>query len=368
LIVLDEITWMGSKDPLFLPLLKTAWDHHFKKNPKLVMIISGSNSAWIQKNILSSTGFYGRVSLRMILEELPLKDCNAFWDNWPGVVSSYEKFKVLSVMGGIPRYLEELRPDLSTEANLRRLCFEAEGLLFQEFDQIFHDLFLNRGSFYKEIVQCLVERHLSAKEIAEVLGCSDGGDFSQALQELTQAGFLARDYTWSFTAKKKLKISRYRLRDNYLRFYLKYIQPHILQVEAGRMKNLPSGWDSILGLQFENLVINNGESLEHILGIKPDELIFAGPYLQTAKSRRKGCQIDYLIQTNHACLYACEVKFNQELIGMEVIEEMKKKLEAFQIPRNFSCRPVLVHVNGVTARVADSGFFAKIVDFSELLV
>jgi hypothetical protein len=78
------------------------------------MIISGSNSAWINKNILSSTGFFGRVSLRLLLEELSLPECNMFWEGRSGTISAYEKFKILSVTGGIPRYLEELRLDLSS--------------------------------------------------------------------------------------------------------------------------------------------------------------------------------------------------------------------------------------------------------------
>src|SRR5262249_40782366 len=106
LITFDEITWMGSKDPTFLPKLKTAWDRHFKKNPNLVLILSGSNSAWINKNILSGTGFFGRVSLRILLEELTIPECNGFWEAWPGTVAAYEKFKILSVTGGVPRYLE----------------------------------------------------------------------------------------------------------------------------------------------------------------------------------------------------------------------------------------------------------------------
>src|SRR3990167_7951269 len=55
LVVLDEINWMGSFDPTFLGKLKSAWDLHFKNNPKLMMILSGSMSSWIDKNILSST-------------------------------------------------------------------------------------------------------------------------------------------------------------------------------------------------------------------------------------------------------------------------------------------------------------------------
>jgi hypothetical protein len=34
IIVLDEINWMGNKDPTFLGKLKTAWDTLFKKNPE----------------------------------------------------------------------------------------------------------------------------------------------------------------------------------------------------------------------------------------------------------------------------------------------------------------------------------------------
>ena len=35
LIVFDEISWMGGKDPHFLGHLKTAWDMYFSKNPQL---------------------------------------------------------------------------------------------------------------------------------------------------------------------------------------------------------------------------------------------------------------------------------------------------------------------------------------------
>ena len=88
LIVLDEITWMAYKDPDFLGKLKIVWDLHFSKNPKLILIVSGSNSAWIEKNLLSSTGFMGRVSHRILLDELPLSVCNKFWDKKESLISA----------------------------------------------------------------------------------------------------------------------------------------------------------------------------------------------------------------------------------------------------------------------------------------
>lgn len=120
LILLDEISWMGSLDPNFLGKLKNAWDLEFKKNPRIVLVLCGSVSTWINKNILSSTGYFGRVSLTITLKELPLDACNQFWiskKNSFGNISAYEKFKMLSVTGGIPKYLEEIHPNLPAERN-----------------------------------------------------------------------------------------------------------------------------------------------------------------------------------------------------------------------------------------------------------
>lgn len=50
-----------------------------------------------------------------------------------------------------------------------------------------------------------------------------------------------------------------------------------------------------------------------------------------------------------------------------ILSEMRKKLDNFTYPKKFSCKPVLIHVNGVHEDIIDSGFFAEIIDFTELL-
>ena len=69
-ILFDEISWMGSLDTTFLGKLKNAWDLQFKKNSKLMLILCGSVSLWIEKNIISSTLFLGRPTLYMKLKAL----------------------------------------------------------------------------------------------------------------------------------------------------------------------------------------------------------------------------------------------------------------------------------------------------------
>ncbi|MDX8430772.1 MAG: ATP-binding protein [Candidatus Algichlamydia australiensis] len=147
LLVLDEISWIGAKDPEFLGKLKIAWDQHFEINPRLVLVVASSISSWIDKNILKNTGFFGRIDLILSLKELSIKDCIKFWGKREKSVSAFEKLKVLGVTGGVPKYLNQIDPKKTAEQNLKELCFMDSGLLFNEFDRIFHDLFSKKKLF-----------------------------------------------------------------------------------------------------------------------------------------------------------------------------------------------------------------------------
>ncbi len=368
IIVLDEISWMGSKDPDFLGHLKNEWDRSFSRHPNLILILCGSVSGWIEKNILSSTGFLGRVSLKQELKELPLEDCNEFWANKNNRISGYEKLKILAVTGGIPKYLEEILPGVSAEANLKPLCFSPTGLLYREYEQIFSDLFNKKAPTFDKIVRILADGAKNLDEICKELKIDKSGNISSYMHELVVAGFVAEEVTWNIKNKRPSNLKIFRLRDNYLRFYLKFIVPNKLKIEQGafsyRALDDLSNWESILGLQFENLVVNNLPKICRILGF--DSFDIAGPFFQRKTKSHLGCQVDLLIQRNNT-LYICEVKFRRGLVGYEVVGEAQQKAERLVYPKGYSIRTVLIHVNGVTKQVSESGEFDKIIDFSELL-
>lgn len=371
LIVLDEISWMGGKDPDFLGKLKTAWDMYFSKNSHLILVLCGSISSWIEENILSSTGFLGRITIDLVLEELPLNVCDAFWHPKETRITPYEKFKLLSLTGGVPLYLEQIRPELPAEQNIRDLCFTRGGLLVREFDEIFSDLFSRSSASHKEIVTTLADGPKDLAQICKELVKSQGGTHSKHLDDLVKAGFVKRDFTWNLKSEKEGKLSRYRLSDNYLQFYLKYIAPNRSKIEKDTFSNsMPTrlpGWESLMGLQFENLVAHNRKTLWDVVGLSPEEVVMDGPFFQTPTARQKGCQIDYMIQTRFNNLYVCEVKFSKTPIGLKIIKEMETKRNALKIPRFCSFRPILIHVNGVDDSVLDEGYFDKVIDFSQFL-
>lgn len=371
LIFLDEISWIASKDPNFLGKLKNFWDLEFKNNPNLILVLCGSVSSWIEKNILSSTGFLGRISLNLTLEELPLSDCNLFWSSTRKNISSYEKFKILSVIGGIPKYLEEVQPSLSAEENIKNLCFNQGVLLFNEFNHIFSDIFSSRSEVYKRIVQCLQDGTYEFEQIYKKLGMEKSGVLSEYLEELIQSKFIRREHSWNLKDGKKSKLSKYRICDNYLRFYLACIAPEQEKIKNNIFSNqslfqLP-GWESIIGLQFENLVLNNRQIIKDILHIKPEDIIYDNPFFQHKTIRQAGCQIDYMIQTRFSNLFICEIKFSKYPVKYKIIDEIEQKIKNIKTPRHISCRPVLIHVNGVDNKVIESRYFSEIIDFSQLL-
>lgn len=368
LLLFDEISWMGSKDPTFLAKIKNLWDLHLSSNPNLIFIICGSASSWIDKNILSSTGFVGRISLTLTLKELTLPECSQFW---PDNISPYEKLKLLSVTGGVPKYLEEVNPKINAEENIRHLCFKNGGFLVDEFERIFSDIFLRNSDFYKKIVSILAGGALELNEIETKLG-NTYGRLSEYLHELESAGFIARDYTWDIkSGLDSPRLSKFRLKDNYLRFYLKYIEKNLTKIhrDAYSLRSLTTlpEWYGVMGLQFENLVLNNKSHLHRALGIHAGDIICENPFFQRKTSTAPGCQIDYMIQTKFNSLYVCEIKFSKDKVGSSVIEEVQQKVDALKKPKGFSIRPVLMHVNGVSEAVIEQDYFSNIVDVASFL-
>ena len=368
-ILLDEVSWLGGFDPDFPGHLKTAWDTVFRKHPQLVLVLCGSVSAWITDNILNNTGFVGRDSWDLLLEELPLHHCNRFWGKAGDRISAAEKLNLLSVTGGVPKYLEELDPGLSAEENIRRLCFQREGILFRDFDQIFSDVFGKRAEGYKVIVESLAHGSRTVSEISAVLGKERSGHMSEYLQDLVLGGFLARDAVFDPKTGRSTRTEKYRLRDNYARFYLRYVASRRDSIDKGLLRGLSLDqlpeWDTVLGLQFENLVLNNVPSLARHMGLGRTPLLAAAPYSQRPTARKKGCQIDLLMRTKHS-LYVVEIK-RRTSIDLSVVSDVREKVLRLPSNRRLSIRTALVYEGTLDPRVEAEGYFDFIIPFARFL-
>ena len=369
-LLLDEISWMAIGSPDFAGHLKTAWDSQLSGHPRLIVVLCGSVSSWIDHNILDNTGFVGRCSRQFELRPLDLASCNLFWRG--KAVSVAEKLRVLAVTGGVPRYLEEVDPSESAEQNIRRLCFDPRGMLCHELDQIFHDIFSRRAASHRDIVAALADGPRTVSEISQRLGRQRGGSLSEALEDLTRAGFVAKDFSFHpLTGAIRPRALRYRLSDNYVRFYMKYVAPLRPQIDKGlrRSTSLESivAWDAIMGLQVENLMLNSFDGIRTRLGLDGVPILNAGPYVQRATQRRRGCQIDLMITTRHV-VYIIEIKIKlRRTIDLSVIDEVKTKIQRLRLPTGSSVRTGLIYEGALHPSVIETDYFDHLMRIADLL-
>ncbi len=370
IVLLDEISWMGGWDKAFAGTLKIAWDKMLKLHPNLIVVLCGSVSSWIAENILNGTGFVGRDSLDLVVDELPMRECVSFWGAAKERTMPHEIFDFLSVTGGVPKYLEELNPAKTADENIRELCFTKSGLLFRDFDQIFNSIFGAKADDRRAILLALADGSRSLSELSQRLGKTRNGHLGETLEELELAGFIAKDWGVNPQTARPERTARYRVKDNYTRFYLHHVAPLHRQIESGlfHFDSLGDlkGWETIRGLQFENLIVQNYHDLLPILGIDGATLLSAAPY-RRAKIRdgTKGVQVDLLLQTQTTA-YVVEIK-RQAAIGETVADEIKEKAARLGFRSTTSVRTVLVYDGALAPRLRTEHLLDFIIPAERLL-
>ena len=371
-VLIDEISWFGHYDKTFADYVKIAWDNHWKKHDRLIVVLCGSVSGWIRENIIDNGAFLGRRSLDMIVRELPLADCAKFWGDALGRTDAREIADILSVTGGVPRYLEEIDPGLSAADNIRRLAFTPNGLLRADFDEMFTDVVTRQPRLSGKALRALAGTPLSVAELAKALGMERGGKLSFALVELEEAGFVEPDDGKNPATGEAARERRWRLKDNYARFYLRYIEPVKAEIDAGAYSfaalDALDGWESVMGLAFENLVVNNWPQLLRPLHLASAQVVSAAPWRRAGSRKngeRQGVQVDLLLQTRRS-VCVVEVKRQRE-IGRDIIDEIAEKVRRIPIRAGMSVRTALVYEGHLAPIVEADGWFDAIIPFESLL-
>lgn len=367
-LLLDEISWMAIGDPDFAGHLKIAWDNLFSRRKDLVVVLCGSMSSWIEVNLLNSAGFVGRCSWVFTLPPMPLPECIPFWRGKASRIPVLEKIKTLAVTGGVPRYLEEIDPAQTAEQNIHRLCFDPGGLLFREFDDLFSSVFNRRADRYREICRALSGPSKTLTELSRDRDVGRGGIVTEALAELESAGFITSDLPFDPSTGTEQRSAKYRLSDNYTRFYLRYVDPERKRIAKGlfrqrALETLPQ-WDTLMGLQFENLVLSNRDALLRLIELGNTPILNAAPYFQSKTLRKEACQIDLLLRTKKS-LYVVEIKLRSR-IDHSCITDVQEKIRRLKLPKGTPCRTVLVYQGELDPGIADEDYFDYLVPFERM--
>jgi hypothetical protein len=161
----------------------------------------------------------------------------------------------------------------------------------------------------------------------------------------------------------------YRVSDPFLIFLYKFVVPNLGEIEKGPNENLVSKylnskWLPWSGLAFERLININALFVAKKLEIL-DEVIAWGPLI-IKKSKKISVQYDLVYRKQNDSLTLCEIKFNQNSIGTEIIAEFERKIVRSDFPKLLSIERVLICIEEPTRALPESKYFHQILTAKKL--
>jgi uncharacterized protein len=351
ILFLDEFQWLAAGQSRLVSLIKYYWDQHWKSK-NVMIILCGSIASFMVKKVIHSTALYGRITQEILLKGLAPAEAYPLFQKKR---SQEEVLQYLLLFGGIPRYLEEIQLNRSLAQNINRLCFGKNAFMVSEFEKIFYAQF-KEAHVYKRIVSFLKERILTLDELSRKLDIPSGGGLKQYLTNLENAEIVRT--VVPFGSSPKTKIKKYKLIDEYLLFYFKYIEPHLRLIQENPSQKLfetltQKSWFPWLGNAFERFCLKHAALLAKAFGFQ-DEVVEIAPYFERGDP---AFQIDLLYRRSSNIVTLCEVKYWQQPISTKVIPEVERKCQLLKLPRGTTLERALISPYGPDQALNEAQYF-----------
>lgn len=365
-VLFDEFQWLAAERTQLVSHLKYCWDNYFAKKNNICLILCGSISSFLVKKVIQSKALYGRVDLEMHLQALSIQEIKTLFHP---PRSAREWVEIYLCMGGIPQYLKMVDPAQSARRNIERLCFSREGYLVHDFDRIFVSHF-GKNRHYKDILLGLAAKAFRSREdLQKICRLPPGGRLSRYLEELELADFI-EGYPPVHKPEAE-KIKRFRLSDPYLLFYFRFIYPHLRKIKKGggegKLSQFVSDQQYAIwqGLAFEQFCYCHHSLIAEKLGFGAVRYE-CGPWFRRA-DLKSGAQIDMLFIRADRVLTLCEIKFQSQPIGKEVLPEVEKKAAVLKDHFKETIEKVLITASPPSAPLLQEGYFNRALTLEELV-
>ncbi len=307
-VFIDELPWMSTPNSDFKAALDLFWNGFASSQNDILFIVCGSATSWILNNLLyDKGGFAHRVTRRIHLGPMSLKDCEEFL-KYKGIdIPRHQIVEYYMFFGGIPYYYSLIDRRLSLAQNVDELFFSQDGILKNEFTFLFGSLFKNPNC-HISIIRSLSDNKsgLTRDELKKIT-MATSGSLDRALQELIECDFI-RKYN-NFT--KKTKGSIYQIIDPMLLFYLRYVEDSgkkSWQTFVGSNK-----YNSWCGDAFEVVCLLHIEQIKQLMGISG---IDSEEFSWRSKEKEGGAQIDLLIDRSDKVITICEMKYYSDKFNL----------------------------------------------------
>lgn len=330
-IFIDELPWLATPKSDFLSALENFWNSWASKRKDIVLVVCGSAASWMISNVVRNKGgLHNRITKRIRLMPFNLAETKMYLNSRSVKLGLHDLLHLYMVMGGIPHYLKEAKKGRSAAQIIDEVCFTKDGLLRDEFNNLYGGLF-NKPERYIEVIKALAKKPsgLTRSELIKAANLTTGGTTTKIFDSLEESGFIMKYLPFGKNAKQGI----FKLSDPYSAFYLKFIANSRATGSGTWIKKSESAsWKSWSGFAFERLCLAHVTQLKAALGIQ-------GIYSEESSwrllgnSKTDGAQVDLLIDRADNIINLCEIKFSKGafLINKKYADTLQKKIGAFRL-------------------------------------
>ncbi len=328
-VFFDEIPWLDSHRSGFKQALDHFWNTFLSRDPRIILIISGSAASWIVKNVINSKGgLHNRITQPPLrLEPFKLNEIEAFLKSKHISLTRYDIITIAMVMGGIPMYLNDIERGQSANQAIKTICFNKQGRLRSEFLNLYRSLFDNPER-HLDIVKELA-RHPQGRTRTQLSKTyASGGRLSRTLFELEEASFITQHEP--FGGKKSGSV--YRLTDEYSLFYLKWIDGRGIAGENAFFNTETSAWRAWSGYSLESLSFKHIDEILEALKIGGLQVSAHSWVHRENPTWPQGAQIDLLLDRPDNSINLLEIKCSKSpfTINKTYAKSLRNKIGTFR--------------------------------------
>ena len=327
-VFIDELPFMATPKSGLITALEHFWNDYGCTQSNLVLIICGSATSWIAKNIIKNKGgLHNRITRRIYLRPFTVGECNEYFKANNIIFSHKDNLECYMVMGGVPYYLSMIERGKSLAQNIDQIFFRRQGKLYGEFDALYASLFEESATYIK-VIEAISKKNkgLSRKEIIKATGLPDGGSLTKILEDLDNCDFI-RKYQ---NLNNKERSGLYQLTDFYSLFYYKFIKKYgTTDKDFWTLQLNTPVHNSWACYAFEQFCLQHISAIEKALGISGIQTRVS--CWQSQKSEN-GAQIDLVISRADNIVNICEIKFwnTPYTITKKYHAELMNKIETFR--------------------------------------
>ncbi len=318
--VIDEFQYLIESNVAIPSIFQKLWDEILVKT-NFFLIICGSSISMMETLMGYKNPLYGRRTGQWMVEMLKFRDAMKFLPRY----SLDENIEAFSILDGIPLYLKQFDDKKSIIENISEKILEKGSFLHIEPEFLLKEE-LREPRNYFLILKAISFGNTKFGEIVNYTQL-DKTLVSKYLDTLALLHMVEKVYP-VVTDKERTRDARYRLSDNFLSFWFRFVYPNRSEIERGEIEQVATlikkDLNSLTGRRFEKICMEALIELNK-QGHMPFHFKTIGGWWH------KDHEIDLVAlneETKEVCF--CECKWQTAQTGMDVLKELQEKSMFFE--------------------------------------